>query len=661
MSDRCVIEAAALHKTYVTDGGEVHAVRGVDLRIVPGEFVAVMGPSGSGKSTLMNLLGLLDVPDRGLYRLGGRDVSRLGSDEAATLRNRMIGFVFQSFNLLGRLTALENVEVPLAYAGIGKAERRSHAMRALESVGLGHRRNHWPRQLSGGEQQRVALVLADDPTGAIDTQTSREILRLFRTLNRDGRTIVIVTHDPAVAESADRIVSMQDGRVVADRPTVPSAAREPANVPVLGRGPRESPIGKAGAGFINAAASVAVAIRSLRANLMRSMLTVLGIVVGVAAVITMVAVGDGANMRVMDQMRSLGSNLLLVQPGSAEAGAVRLGTGTARSLTEADAAAIENEIPGVLVAAPGVSGSAQLVHANRNWAALIGGVTPSYLIAREWRIEKGRAFSAQDVVAGAKVVLLGAATVERLFENQDPLEQIVRIGNVPFTVIGVLKQKGYNSDSGRDQDDVALLPLSTTKLRVLGRYAQLDRLAVDYILVKLANGADLGVAASRIAALLRQRHRIADGAENDFTVSDPTAAIQSQASATRALSFLLSAVSAVSLVVGGIGIMNIMLVSVTERTREVGIRLAAGARRRDVWVQFLVEALTLCLLGSLLGIVAGGAVSVSIAELAAWPVFLGPGIVLLAVGSAVSVGVFLGFYPALKASRLNPIEALRFE
>lgn len=670
MSD-ALIRADDLHKIYRTGGAEVHAVSGVSFRIEPGEFVAIMGPSGSGKSTLMNLLGLLDRPQSGTYYLRGQDMNALDSDTAATLRNDKIGFVFQNFNLLGRRTAIENVELPLTYAGVEKTERRRRAMRALDAVGLSHRYDHWPRQLSGGEQQRVAiaralivdplLILADEPTGAIDTRTGVEILELFRALNQVGRTIVVVTHDASVARFADRVLSMQDGRIVDDQVVSPNDRSRPTTKAVRVDAPDIPSKPAQPSGVINVTESIAAALRALQANLMRSALTMLGIVVGVAAVITIVAVGAGANVQIAEQIRSLGTNLLLIQPGSASSGAVRLGAGTGMSLTEADAAAIAEEIDGVQVAAPGVSGTAQLVHGNRNWAALIGGVTPDYLIARDWQIDQGRSFSPEDVALAAKVAVLGAATAEELFEERNPLDQIVRIGNVPFTVIGVLKEKGQNSDSGRNQDDVALLPLSTTKLRVFGQHAQLDRLAVEYVLVKLSNGVPLELAANQIASLLRQRHHIAMEAEDDFIVTDPTAAIRAQANATRVLSLLLSAVSAVSLVVGGISIMNIMLVSVTERTREIGIRLAVGARRRDVWAQFLVEAVTLCALGGAVGLLVGVLGGFSIAQFAEWPVFFGPSAILLAVGSACLVGVFFGFYPALKASRLSPIEALRFE
>jgi len=403
------------------------------------------------------------------------------------------------------------------------------------------------------------------------------------------------------------------------------------------------------------------AVRALRANLLRSALTILGIVIGVAAVIAMVAVGGGAQSRVADQIRSLGADLLLVQPGSESDGAVRLGAGSRDSLTEDDAAAIAAEVPGVLVAAPTVAGNAHLVHGNLNWSSLVGGVTPDYLVARDWKVETGRAFTSEEVETAAKVVLLGTTVAKELFADEPPLGELVRIANVPFTVIGVLGEKGQAAESGRDQDDVALLPLTAAKLRVLGARSQVSRRAIDFIMVKASSTDAMASVQEQIGQLLRQRHRLAPGADDDFQVREPAAAMEAQAAAARSLTLFLAAVASVSLVVGGISIMNIMLVSVIERTREIGLRQAVGARRWDVRSQFLIEAVTLCLLGGVAGIALGIGAAVAIAELVGWPIFVSPLAVLVAFAFAGAVGVFFGFFPAHKASRLDPIEALRYE
>jgi putative ABC transport system permease protein len=412
---------------------------------------------------------------------------------------------------------------------------------------------------------------------------------------------------------------------------------------------------------MNAWACVRSAVRALRTNLLRSALTMLGIVIGVAAVIAMVAIGSGAQTQVADQIRALGANLLLVQPGSGKEGAVRLGAGSRHNLTDEDAAAIAAELPGVLAAAPTVAGNAHLVHGNRNWSSLVGGVTPDYLVARDWRIGKGRAFTSDEVDTAAKVVLLGATVVKELFSDEAPLGQLVRIANVPFTVVGVLGEKGQATESGRDQDDVALLPLTAAKLRVLGAGGQVSRGAVDFIMVKAVSTDAMAPVQRQIGQLLRQRHRLSPEDDADFQVREPAAAMEAQAAAARSLTWFLAAVASVSLLVGGISIMNIMLVSVTERTREIGLRQAVGARRSDIRNQFLVEAIVLCLLGGLIGIVLGVGAAIVIAEVVGWRIFISPLAVLLAFAFAAAVGVFFGSYPANQASRLDPIEALRFE
>jgi putative ABC transport system permease protein len=410
---------------------------------------------------------------------------------------------------------------------------------------------------------------------------------------------------------------------------------------------------------MRARATAQLALTALVANKVRTGLTMLGIVIGVGAVVTMVAVGSGARARVEDQIRSLGSNLIIVISGSITAGGVRLGTGSQRTVTEDDARAMEHEIADVQVAAPVVRGGAQVIAGNANWSTAVLGVTPGFFDARDWPTETGRPLAQDDVDRAAKVALLGQTVAQNLFGGADPIGQTIRINRVPLTVIGVLAWKGQ-STQGQDQDDAVLVPISTAKKKLLGS-SQANARAVDAILLKVGEAAAMKGTEGEIRALLRQRHRLQPGQDDDFTLRNLSELVESQAAASRVLSLLLAAIASVSLVVGGIGIMNIMLVSVTERTREIGLRRAVGARRRDILVQFLIEAVTVSLAGGVVGIALGVLGSWSIAYFAGWPAPVRVTAVVPAFLFAGAVGVFFGFYPARRASRLNPIDALRYE
>jgi putative ABC transport system permease protein len=402
-----------------------------------------------------------------------------------------------------------------------------------------------------------------------------------------------------------------------------------------------------------------IAVRSLQVNKLRSALTMLGIIIGVGAVIAMVAIGSGAQARVAEQIQSLGSNLIIILPGSAAQGGVRAGQGTVVSLSEDDALAIQREIPAVQFAAPSRRGNAQVVYGNLNWSTAIQGITTDFLDARDWTLVSGRPIGSEDVDGGTKVALLGQTTAQNLFGDTDPLDQIIRIRKVPFTVIGLLTPKGQTT-WGQDQDDIILIPLSTAKKKVLGIDKANPR-AVSVISVKVRPDEDMGTAEADIRALLRQRHRLQPYQDDDFWIRNLSEVLQTQEESSKVMTYLLAAIASVSLLVGGIGIMNIMLVSVTERTREIGLRMAVGARGRDILTQFLVEAITLSLIGGVIGIALGLAGSRAISYFAEWRTLVAPDAIVLAFGFAAGVGVFFGFYPARKAARLDPIEALRYE
>jgi putative ABC transport system permease protein len=402
-----------------------------------------------------------------------------------------------------------------------------------------------------------------------------------------------------------------------------------------------------------------IALRSLKVNKLRTALTMLGIMIGVAAVIAMVSVGTGAQARVAEQIQSLGSNLIIAMSGSTNQAGVRLGQGSQTTITEDDAAAIAREVPAVQVAAPSSRGNAQVVYGNLNWSTGIQGVTADYFEARDWPVDLGRPILQEDVDGATKVALLGQTTAGNLFGEADPLGQIVRIKKVPFTVVGLLSRKGQSS-WGQDQDDVILIPLSTAKKKVLG-VSQANARSVGSISIKIRPDEDMTEAEAQIRGLLRQRHRLQPYQDDDFWLRNLSEVLQTQEESSKVMTYLLAAIASVSLLVGGIGIMNIMLVSVTERTREIGLRMAVGARARDILTQFLVEAVTLSLIGGVIGILLGIGGSNAISTLAEWRTVLAPSAILLAFGFAAAIGIFFGFYPARKASRLDPIEALRYE
>ncbi len=410
---------------------------------------------------------------------------------------------------------------------------------------------------------------------------------------------------------------------------------------------------------MNILAGARIAVRALRVNKLRSILTMLGIIMGVAAVIAMISVGSGAQARIAEQIQSLGANMLVVLSGSSTTGGVRLGAGSQLTITEEDAWAIKREVPLVEAAAPSMRGSAQVVWGNLNWSTQVQGITPEFFEARDWPVAAGQAF-AQDAVDGAtKVAVLGETVARNLFADSDPVGQVIRIKKVPFTVIGVLGKKGQTT-WGQDQDDLILVPLSTAKRKLLG-VSQANARSVGAISVKVREGEDMKDAETQTRELLRQRHRLQPYQDDDFNIRNLAEYAAAQEESSRVMTILLAAIASVSLLVGGIGIMNIMLVSVTERTREIGLRMAVGARGRDILMQFLVEAVTLSLIGGTIGVVLGLVTSYTIPYFAGWRTLVRPEAIVIAFGFAAAIGIFFGFYPARKAASLNPIEALRYE
>ena len=637
-----MIELKGVTKTFRNGELEVQVLHGIDLDIRAGEFVAIMGASGSGKSTLMNILGCLDRPTGGSYRFNGQDVSALGRDELARLRREAFGFVFQSYNLIATATAARNVEVPAVYAGMPAAARRARAEKLLGMLGLADRLGHRPNQLSGGQQQRVSIaralmngghiILADEPTGALDSASGREVMALLHKLSAEGHTVIVITHAREVAEQARRVIEIADGRIVSDPGPRPASGKK-----LLAQRKADTSLLP---GLIEAAKAAAAA---LRANVFRTALTLLGIVIGVGSVIAMLAVGNGAKQQVLDRISGMGTNLLLVRPGAPN----QRGTGGIATLIPEDAAAIA-ALPNVLAAVPEQGGSVTARFAGTDYQTQVNATGAEFVQARAWPLADGLFFSQDDVRSYAAVAVLGQTVAQILFADASPLGKHIVLNNVLFQVIGVMSERGA-SHWGADQDDVVFVPVTTGSVRLFGqRHVRSITVAADDV-------GRIDETQDAVATLLEARHR-----KVDFQIRNMASLLDAAMETQNTLTVLLGSIAAISLLVGGIGVMNIMLVSVTERTREIGIRMATGARMRDILQQFLGEALTVSALGGLIGVAGGLGAALAIRALGT-PVQFSVGPVALAFGCAFATGLVFGFMPARKAARLDPVVALASE
>jgi macrolide transport system ATP-binding/permease protein len=642
-----ILELGGIEKHYKNGDTTVRALDGVSLKIRRGEFVAIMGQSGSGKSTLMNILGCLDRPTAGSYKVFGREAANLEPDELASLRRETFGFVFQKYNLLATASAGENVEIPSVYAGLPKHKRAERAASLLARLGLGDRTAHRPSELSGGQQQRVAIaralvndppvILADEPTGALDSKSGDEVLALLKQLHAEGRTIILITHAENVAQHAGRIVRIQDGRIFEDTGSCTDQTTESVEA---NHRSFESAVGL----MASMQEALVTAWRSLRVNIFRTMLTLLGIIIGVAAVVAMLAVGEGSRQKVLDRISSFGTNLMLIRPGAA---GIR-NAGDIATLVPDDAAAIK-ALPNVETALPERSTRITVRYGNLDYQTSAQGTGEDFPSARDWPVAEGQFFNADDMKHYAAVVVLGRTVAKTLFpDGGSPIGKYVLIRSVPYVVIGVMSDKGA-SPNGSDQDDVIFVPISTGLVRLFGKNY------LSSITIKVKDSSDIEATQTRVEALLKSRHNT-----EDFSVRNMASFLQAAMETQDTFTLLLGTVAAISLLVGGIGVMNIMLVSVVERTREIGIRMATGARMRDIMLQFNIEAAVVCAAGGMLGILVG-MIAGLVLRYSGMTVIFSVTPAALAFACASATGLAFGYLPARKAAQLDPVVALASE
>ncbi|MBT9369004.1 MacB family efflux pump subunit [Rhizobium sp. CSW-27] len=647
-----LISVEKLRRDYVSGEGTLTVLKDIDLTIERGEMVAIIGASGSGKSTLMNLLGLLDRPTAGTYRVSGKDTSALDSDQLSALRREHFGFIFQRYHLLAELSAVGNVEIPAIYAGRSRGERRERAAALLGRLGMADRTGHRPGQLSGGQQQRVSIaralmndaevILADEPTGALDRQSGEEVLRILEELNADGKTIIIVTHDPSVAARAKRIIEISDGVIIADRRT-DAATGAVIGTPQDEAAPAPAP-NRWGAGLDRFREAFTMALKALAAHRLRSFLTMLGIIIGIASVMLVVALGTGSQQQILANISSLGTNTLEIFPGKGF-GDTRSGRVTTLVVSDADAL---TKLTYVAAVTPTVSTSTTARFGSTVANALVNGVGSQYFIVKGSTLVAGRFFDDESVATLSQDAVIDENTAEALFSSSglDPVGQIILAGTVPVRVVGVIssQQGGFGSS-----DNLSIyLPYTSVQTRFLGTTS------LRSVTVRVADDAEMDAAEQAVTDFLTRRH-----GTKDFFILNTDDIRKTITSTTQTMTLLVSAIAVISLIVGGIGVMNIMLVSVSERVAEIGVRMAVGARRMDILQQFLIEAVLVCLIGGSLGIMlalsVGAAASLSGAGIS---LIFSATPMLLAFACSCLIGIVFGFLPARNASRLDPVAAL---
>ena len=640
-----LIECKNINRYFGSGANRVHVLKDVSLSIEKGDFVAIIGQSGSGKSTLMNILGCLDSATSGSYQIDGIETAKMEPDELAALRRERFGFIFQRYNLLGSLTARDNVALPAVYMGMGGKERSTRAEKLLQDLGLEGKEGNKPSELSGGQQQRVSIaralmnggeiIFADEPTGALDTASGKNVIEIIQKLHKEGHTVIMVTHDPGIAAIANRIIEIRDGEIISDtskNPEIPESKIE--------RIKEKSSWLFYYDQFVEA---FKMSVQAIMAHKMRSLLTMLGIIIGIASVVSVVALGNGSEKKILADISAMGTNTISIFPGR---GFGDRRSGRIKTLTIDDAKVIAKQSY-VASATPQTNSSGTLTYRNTDLTASLYGVGEQYFDVRGLKLESGRLFDEGDVKEDAQVVVIDQNTKNKLFgEDTDPLGKTILFRKRPLTVIGVM-QKEENSFGNAD---VLMLwsPYTTVMHQITGESH------TNSITVKIKDDANTQVAEKGLTELLKTRH----GTE-DFFMNNSDSIKQMVETTTGTMKLLISSIALISLVVGGIGVMNIMLVSVTERTKEIGVRMAIGARRNNILQQFLIEAVLICIIGGLVGVGLSTLISLVFNHFVTeFPMEISIGSVIGAVVCSTAIGVAFGFMPANKASKLNPIDAL---
>ena len=640
-----LIECKNINRYFGSGANRVHVLKDVSLSIEKGDFVAIIGQSGSGKSTLMNILGCLDSATSGSYQIDGIETAKMEPDELAALRRERFGFIFQRYNLLGSLTARDNVALPAVYMGMGGKERSTRAEKLLQDLGLEGKEGNKPSELSGGQQQRVSIaralmnggeiIFADEPTGALDTASGKNVIEIIQKLHKEGHTVIMVTHDPGIAAIANRIIEIRDGEIISDsskNPEIPESKIE--------RIKEKSSWLFYYDQFVEA---FKMSVQAIMAHKMRSLLTMLGIIIGIASVVSVVALGNGSEKKILADISAMGTNTISIFPGR---GFGDRRSGRIKTLTIDDAKVIAKQSY-VASATPQTTSGGTLTYRNTDLSASLYGVGEQYFDVLGLKLESGRLFDETDVKEDAQVVVIDQNTKEKLFgADVNPLGKTVLFNKRPLTVIGVMKKE----ENSFGNADVLMLwsPYTTVMHQITGESH------TNSITVKIKDDANTQVAEKGLTELLKTRH----GTE-DFFMNNSDSIKQMVETTTGTMKLLISSIALISLVVGGIGVMNIMLVSVTERTKEIGVRMAIGARRNNILQQFLIEAVLICIIGGLVGVGLSTAISLVFNHFVTeFPMEISVMSVIGAVVCSTAIGVAFGFMPANRASRLNPIDAL---